>query len=92
MEACGADSLKQLARPSSVTAAEARVKVSERKLRARAFIFVVGLLSLGLSRTQCLLNIAEVETDQPIGQQDGGDAPGAPESVDRRFAYLQHVS
>jgi len=83
--------LNPLTPPGSIAGAEARVEIPERKLGARAFIVAVGVLGLSLSRTKRLLNIAKIKPNQPVGEQDGGDAACAPEPVDRCFAYLEYV-
>ena len=41
---------------------------------------------------QCLLHIAQIESNQPVGEKDRGDATRAPKAMNSRFANLEDFS
>ena len=67
-----------------------RVDAFERELRTWTFVLFV-FSRLSVSPTQCLLNIAQVEANQSVSQQNGRDSARASEPVHSSFAYLQDL-
>jgi hypothetical protein len=43
-------------------------------------------------RAQCLLHIAQIESDQPVGKKNRGDATRAAKTMNSRFADLEDFS